>query len=233
MVWIRQPLRSDWYDDQVESSSGCAPRPPSRTSGNLHVELVTLADQHQRFDCLGGGFMLDIKHRLALYRNGNLVGEVDNTWADFTIPRETSTYRLTYDIDTSAALSLSTRVSTAWTFRSTGPRGTRNAPLPLLSVDYALPLDTANHPTVSGPAAFTVHQAHGVPPQLITKFELWTSLDDGATWQPATVTRAPDGTFRGALPPASSGPAVSLRVKAQGSAGSTVDQTVIRAYRPA
>lgn len=230
-TWVRQPLRSDWYDDPVQSSSGCAPYPPSRTSGNLHIELVTLADQHQRFDCLGGGFLLDIKHRLALSRNGTPVGEVDNTWADFTIPREAATYRLTYDIDTSASLSLSTRVSTAWTFRSTGPRGTGSVPLPLLSVDYALPLDTANHPTGAGPALFTVRQAVGVQRQAITSFELSVSVDDGVTWQPVRVSRAGDGTFRAQLPTAAGGRAVSLRVKAQGSAGSAVEQTIIRAYR--
>ena len=58
-VWVRQPLRSDWYDDPGGSASACAPLAPARTSGNLHVELVTLTDQHGRFDCLADGFGLD------------------------------------------------------------------------------------------------------------------------------------------------------------------------------
>src|SRR6185295_8309512 len=108
---------------------------------------------------------------------------------------------------------------------------TGSVPLPLLSVDYALPLDTANHPTGAAAALFTVRQAVGVQRQAITSFELSVSVDDGVTWQPVRVSRAGDGTFRAQLPTVAGGQAVSLRVKAQGSAGSAVEQTIIRAYR--
>jgi subtilisin family serine protease len=232
-VWVRQPLHSDWYDDPAGSASGCAPLAPTRTSGNLHVELVTLTDQHGRFDCLADGFGLDIKRTLTLQRNGQTVGQVDNSIADFAIPRQTADYRLTYDIDTSAVLPVSTRVSTAWTFRSAGPNGTGGNPLPLLSVDYALPLDTANHPTASGTATFTVRQAHGVRAQTITSFNVSASLDNGTTWQSVRVNRAGDGTYRAQLPQPSAGQTVSLRVTAQGNAGSGVEQTIVDAYRAA
>jgi hypothetical protein len=103
--------------------------------------------------------------------------------------------------------------------------------LPLLSVDYALPLDAANHPTSSDSATFTVHQAHAMQPQAITSFELWTSVDDGASWQAVRTERARDGTWQTQLPQAAAGQAISLRVKAQGAGGSGVEQTIIRAYR--
>jgi subtilisin family serine protease len=230
-TWVRQPLHSDWYDDPNGSASGCAPLAPARTSGSLHVDLVTLTDQHERFDCLADGFGLDIKRTLTLQRNGQTVGESDNSIADFTIPRQTADYRLTYDIDTSAVLPVSTRVSTSWTFRSAGPNGTGSSPLPLLSVDYALPLDTANHPTASGAAIFTVRQAHGVRVQAVSSFNLATSLDGGDSWQSVPVNRSGDGTYRAQLPQPTAGGTVSLRVTAQGNAGSGIEQTVIDAYR--
>ncbi|MBE1488342.1 S8 family serine peptidase [Plantactinospora soyae] len=230
-VWIRQPLRSDWYDHPAGSPSGCAPLAPTRTSGNLHVELVTLTDQHQRFDCLADGFDLDIPRTLTLARDGRTVGRVDGSIADFTVPSQAADYRLTYDIDTSAVLPVSTRVTTSWTFRSTGPSGTGRVPLPLLSVDYALPLDAANHPTADGTATFTVHQAHGVRAQVINSFNLSASLDSGATWQPVRVDRSVDGTYRAQLPRPTTGQAVSLRVAAHGNAGSGIEQTIIDAYR--
>ncbi|MFC6022025.1 S8 family serine peptidase [Plantactinospora solaniradicis] len=230
-VWVRQPLRSDWYDYPGGSTSACAPLAPARTSGNLHVELVTLTDQHGRFDCLADGVDLDIPRTLTLARDGRTVGQVDSSTADFTVPRQAADYRLTYDIDTTAVLPVSTRVTTSWTFRSSGPAGTGSVPLPLLSVDYALPLDAANHPTASGTATFTVHQAHGVRAQAVTDFTLSVSLDSGATWQPVRVDGVGDGTYRARLPQPAAGQAVSLRVAAQGNAGSGVEQTIIDAYR--
>ncbi|TDC81791.1 hypothetical protein E1193_13800 [Micromonospora sp. KC606] len=230
-VWVRQPLRSDWYDEPAGSPSACQPHAPSRTSGNLHIELVTLTDQHGRFDCLADGVDLDIKRTLTLQRDGRTVGQVDTSIADFTLPRRAADYRLTYDIDASAVLPVSTRVTTAWTFRSTGPTGTRSVPLPLLSVDYALPLDAANHPTASGTATFTVRQARGVRAQAVTSFTLSASLDEGATWRPVRVTRSGEGTYQAELPQPTAGQAVSLRVTARGNAGSGIEQTIISAYR--
>lgn len=228
LVWIRQPMRPDWYDDPSVSMSGCVPRPISRTRGELVVELVELADQHQRFNCFG---LSQIAGRnLALYRNGELVGEFMSRFGRFTIPPSAATYRLTYDLDASESLPVSTRVSTAWTFRSAAPKGTGSAPVALLSVDYALALDAANHPR-NGRANFTVRQAHGVARQHITSFVLFTSVDDGATWQPVTVRRDGADTFSAELPQPAEGQAISLRLKADASAGSAIEQTIIRAYK--
>jgi len=231
-VWLRQPLHSDWYDNPARAGTGCRHPAPTRTSGNLHIELNSLTDRHERSDCLDpvdpAG---DIKRTLTLQRNGRTVGEVDSSAADFAVPRQAGDYRLSYDLDASAVLPVSTRVSTSWTFRSAAPKGTGSIPLPLLSVDYALPLDTANHPTASGTATFTVNQARGVRAQAIGAFGLSVSLDHGATWQAVPTNRTGDGTYRAHLPQPAAGQAVSLRVTAQGNAGSGVKQTIIDAYR--
>ncbi|MFD0740810.1 S8 family serine peptidase [Phytohabitans flavus] len=224
-VWVRQPLRPDFYDSVDPSPSACVPAPPSRTRGNLHVELVELTDQHQRFACFDWGG--DAVRQLSLYRNGRLLGSYASPAGDFAVPASPSSYRLTYDLDVSAVLPVSTRVNTAWTFRSAAPPGTGSAPLALLSVDYALPLGVTNHPA-GGAAEFSVRQAHGVPRQRVTSFRLWASLDDGATWRAVQVRAAGGDRYRAVLP---SGPAVSLRVSVAASGGSAFDQTVIRAYR--
>ncbi|MET3421580.1 subtilisin family serine protease [Actinoplanes tereljensis] len=226
-TWVRQPLRSDWYDDPNGSKSGCEPAAPGRTSGNIHVELVTLTDQHQRFDCLSGGWGLDLDRTLTLTRDGRVLGTATDSIADFAVPKDTGNYRLTYDVDASRAIPLSTRISTSWTFRSTGPSGTGHAPLPLLAVDYQLPLDAANQPLPSGAATFVVRQAQGVRPQAVTAFTVDTSLDGGATWQPAAVSRAGADTFRADVPKDGT---VSLRVTATGATGSGISQTIINAY---
>lgn len=102
--------------------------------------------------------------------------------------------------------------------------------MPLLSVDYALPLDVVNKPA-DGTATFTVRQAHGVTKQKITSFEVWSSVDDGATWRPAPTSPSRADAFAAHLPKPGSGQAVSLRVKATADGGSGIDQTIIRAYQ--
>jgi hypothetical protein len=102
--------------------------------------------------------------------------------------------------------------------------------VPLLSVDYELPLDIANRPA-GRDAAFTVHQAHGVDRQRITSLALWTSVDDGATWKKVPVSRDGADRFTARLPQATAGQAVSLRVAVKASGGSAFDQTIIRAYQ--
>ena len=85
-------------------------------------------------------------------------------------PASAGSYRLTYELDASAVQPVSTRVRTAWTFRSTGPSGVDSIPVSLLSVDYALPLDVMNRPAGSV-AGFTVHQTPDVAPQEITSVQ--------------------------------------------------------------
>jgi hypothetical protein len=165
-----------------------------------------------------------------LYRNGSLVASVPRNWADFTVPAGPGDFRLAFDVEPGPTIGAPTRISSEWTFRSAGPKGTGSQPLPLLSVDYELPLDAANRPVAGLPALFDVRQAHGVAPQRVTTFLVWTSVDDGKTWHPVRVDRVGD-RFRAALPDVAAGQAMSLRVTASGSAGSRIDQTMIAAYR--
>ncbi|MGW2626955.1 S8 family peptidase [Micromonospora taraxaci] len=225
-IWARQPLHSGWYDDPAGADWSCATA-PSRTRGNLHLDMVTLTDQHQRADCLQGQ-AIGVKRKLSLYRHGKLVDERSGPFGDFTVPQSMADYRVTLDVDTSLILPISTKVNTSWTFRSAGPDGTGSVPLPLLAVDYALPMDHNNHP-VDGTAELAVRQAHGVRAQKVTSFQVWTSTDDGATWKTARVTGSGD-SYRVALPKAAAGQPVSLRVKATANGGSGIDQTIIRAY---
>jgi subtilisin family serine protease len=230
-TWVRQPLRSDWYDDPAGSPSGCAPTPPRRTSGAMFFNLVTLTDQHQRFDCLSGGFGLDIPRTLTLSRNGQIVGTAEDSIADFAVPRGAANYRLTFDVDASRAIPVSTHITTSWTFRSTGPSDTSTMALPLLALDYQLPLDAANKPLPSGAATFTVRQAHGVRAQQVTAFTVSTSLDNGKTWQSAATSKAGSGVYRATLPKPPAGSTISLKVTATGNAGSGIEQTIIDAYK--
>jgi hypothetical protein len=212
-TWFRQPLHADWYDDPA-SPSGCRPAQPTRTSGNIHVELNSLIDQHDRFDCLGG----DLPVTLSLERDGQPAGSSKYWFGDFSVPKKAAAYRLTYDVDAGQMLPVSTHTSTSWTFRSAGPSGTASTPLPLLSVDYNLAL-----------GAFTIKQARGVRAQHVTAFTLSTSLDRGKTWQLVRTDCAGPGVYRATLPKPGAGQKVSLKVTARADGGSGIEQTIIDA----
>jgi hypothetical protein len=226
---FRQPLRVDWYDDP-SGPLGCSPDPIRRTRGNLHVGLATMVDQHQRFNCVADFGVPADAATLTLSRNGQTIGTAAGFAADFTVPAAPGTYRLKHDQHTQDVLPISTRVTTAWTFQSTGPRGDEAVPVSLFALDYQLPLDFANHPTGSD-AAFTVRQSRGVPRQHISERAVWTSVDDGATWTAAPVQRQGMDGFTATLPTPPAGQWISLRVSASGDGGSAIDQTIIRAYR--
>ena len=158
------------------------------------------------------------------YAGGVLEGAIDKSHGDFAVPATAGTYRLRYDVDVSKALPISTKTSTEWTFRSR-PVEER---LPLLLVDYRLPLDLFNHPD-GDTATFTVARVAGASPAKATGLKLWTSLDDGATWQAADVSGT-GGKYSARLPHAGKDQAVSLRVQATDAGGGTIDQTILRAY---
>jgi subtilisin family serine protease len=228
-VWGRQPMRPGWYEDPIGSGSGCQPYPIRRTREVFDVDLTEFVDQHNRFDCLDGWplWMANTQRRLALTYNGRPVGEFPTSGGRFAIPREDGTFRLTYDLKTN--LPISSRVDTAWTFRSKAPRGTEAVRVPLLAVDYELPLDLANKPT-GGDAAFLVRQMHGLEPRRITGLRAWVSTDDGATWTAVTIRREGADRFASVLPVPATGQAISLRVDATAEGGGRFEQTVIRAY---
>jgi hypothetical protein len=126
---------------------------------------------------------------------------------------------------------LSTHTDTQWTFpSSTAPE---DAPVaqPLLVPDYDVPVDLDNRVEAGkhGRAAFDLAIRHqgGSSAASIDDVTLDASWDGGDSWIPAAVT-ATDSGWHVVLPRGRG--LVSLRLHAADSAGSTVDQAVVRAF---
>ncbi|MFD7441782.1 S8 family serine peptidase [Streptomyces sp. NPDC059909] len=171
----------------------------------------------------------------ALYRDGKVVGQSNSAWGSFPVAAGTADYRL--DLTTervSDYWQTGTRTATSWTFRS--DTATEETLLPLLQVDYGVPVDLTN--TVDGGKLheldLTVRNQDGLAAPAGVELKVEASFDDGKTWQgrvrvedrgdnrfTATIER-PDGQRQGAY--------VTLRVTASDKAGNTVKQTVERAY---
>ncbi|MFE7707312.1 S8 family serine peptidase [Streptomyces sp. NPDC057486] len=169
-----------------------------------------------------------------LYRNGKPIAESDQgAWGNFEVPAGKADYRLDLTtVRTSADWHFGTGTHTSWTFRSDTAAGP--ALLPLLQVDYAVPVDARN--AVGSQRRHTlglnVRMQDGMAAPRGVTLKVETSYDDGRTWTTATTARKGSGFTATVERPAQvHGDAyVTLRVTAKDEAGNTVRQTVDRAY---
>jgi subtilisin family serine protease len=223
LTWLRRPI----WPGPVGGPRGaslCQPTPVLRTPATLQVWLAPFQDGGDRFGCADPHVST-----LTLERDGTVIGRVDTNFAEFEVPAEAGAYRLTYQQTGQGPYPH--RSTTAWTFRSAGPAhpAVGRQQIPLLVVDYQLPLDTLNRPTGRS-ATFVVHQVTGTDQQPIRSFRAWTSTDGGTTWRRTAAHKRGEGAYRVKLPSVDTGVAVSLRVDARDAAGHRIEQTLYDAY---
>ncbi|MGW3661384.1 S8 family serine peptidase [Streptomyces sp. NPDC005151] len=165
-----------------------------------------------------------------VHQDGQLLKETPGLrLTEVPVSADPATYRITMDTSRPAWFPLSTQTSTAWTFKSARPAsGTEN--LALLWPRYGLDLDAEN--TTPGGNTYDFDLAFalqtGATPN-IDGVEVEMSTDDGATWSPATVKTKSDGHYKVSVRNPAKG-YMSLRVEAQDTDGSKVEQTLIKAY---
>jgi subtilisin family serine protease len=227
-------LDRDWnkavYTPAFEWAHAPAYYRPIRDRDVLNVVATLYADSTSGRT---GHVMMGTKSRIALYRDGELVGERDNAYAGrfAGMPPEQATYRaeVSMQLDESK-LQLSSRTSTAWTFRSGATTGVE--PLPLMNVRIAPKLDLYNTAPANRPLLLpvTVERNPGSEVAKVTDVTVESSYDDGKTWRRTPVVPAGD-TWLGLETNSTTGEFVSLRVTAADKAGNRVEQTVIHAYR--
>ncbi|WP_454850717.1 S8 family serine peptidase [Promicromonospora soli] len=170
---------------------------------------------------------------LRVWQDGTQVTDVDGHLADVPVPAGGADYRVVLDADRDATWwNRSTRLSTEWTFHAE-PGGSTEKPvnLPVLDVAYDVDgMDLANKAPRRTSATVTVDHQAGSTGGTVTNARLWWSPDDGATWRKARLHRTGAGSYATDLRVPAGTEHVSLRVEARDEAGTTIKQTVIRAY---
>ncbi|MGK5742669.1 S8 family serine peptidase [Micromonospora sp. URMC 103] len=225
-----QRTREDWNSAPYGPSF---PAPSWPGQGLTRQGDVIVLDVPLHSDAQGhaGGSVPD-SARTALYRNGALVGEnAEPGYGEFAVPPGAADYRME-TLTRRSFTDLSTEVGVAWTFRSRHVPGDDFARLPAMAVRFAPPLDAAN--TAPAGRSFTipvrVQRQPGAPSARVAALTVEVSYDGGATWQRAWVRPARDGWAATVRHPTGAGH-VSLRATARDTAGNTVRQHVIQAYR--
>ncbi|SDK98650.1 S8 family peptidase [Streptomyces indicus] len=150
----------------------------------------------------------------------------------FDVPARSDRYTLTASAQREdSSWYLGTSVSDTWTFRSGHTASSRA--LPLLDVRYDMAvLDGDNSFAAERPFSFGVSfpyqkGASGVP---VGRVKVEYSTDDGSTWTSATVSRRHDGAWSVSVPGLAESH-VSLRVTGTAPDGTSVTETVTRAFK--
>jgi hypothetical protein len=180
----------------------------------------------------GSGEAEHAGYTIAVYRNGELIAEEDNDVGFPTVPADSGRYEVKIRAKRDKPYELSTRIEAAWTFDSGHVDGDTPVALPLSAVRFMPALDDRNAAPGGRvyPVPVVVSPQQGSAAGTLAELSVEASYDDGATWQPVELRRTADGGT--ALLRHPGGPGyVSLRASATDSAGNTVTQTVVRAYR--
>ncbi|MFD1146320.1 S8 family serine peptidase [Saccharothrix hoggarensis] len=197
----------------------------SRTGDEILVQVPVFNDSANN---LGGSALAS--GRTALYREGELVGEVPEFGGNFPVPAGDAAYRAEIDHVRAPGISdFTTRVAGAWTFRSdTAPaEGSRKLPLTVVRFGPRLDADGGAPAGRLLRVPLTVEQQQGADNGRVRAVEVEVSFDDGKTWSAAPVVGGA-ALVRNADAP---GGFASLRAKGGDSKGNTFEHTVIRAYR--
>lgn len=202
------------------------PKEVARVGDSIHTYLSMYSDTADRF-----GLRQEADYTTSLYRDGVLLGTADGWESSFEVPAAEAGYRLRFEAQHGVPASLATRTTVEWTFRS-GANGAGSTPLPVSVVRFDPQLDEVNAAPSGTTVRFpvTVFRQPGSASGTVRELSVDVSYDDGQTWQRAELERSSDGGTVSLDHPVPAG-YVSLRAKAADTAGTTVHQTIIRAYR--
>ncbi|MCX4513927.1 S8 family serine peptidase [Streptomyces sp. NBC_01619] len=234
-----QRLREDWYGAVVRPAApaGNPAFRSVRAADTFDLRLAEFADGDGHY-AFAGDDETD-KVRTRLYRDGTQLADQIWPWGAFPAGSDKGSYRLRLETSrTSPSWAYSTRTDTSWSFRSTPPAAGERELMPLVMLDYDVPVDVRNEIDGSSSAKFRVTARHqdGWTGARIAGMRVWASTDDGAHWVQVPVSKSGNGSGSGTydvrldrsvLRHADS---VSLRVKAWDGSGNDVDQTVVRAF---
>lgn len=164
----------------------------------------------------------------SLHRDGVKLLDLDGPgFTEVAVPAPDALYRLELAAVRESRFTIATRTQVTWTFRSGHVTGSP-IPLPLSAVRWTPALDRTGTAPAGRffPLPVTVVPQTGSTAGAVRSLHMQVSFDNGTTWQ-ALVVKDGNALVRH---PAGIGH-VSLRAQATTADGSTVQVTVLRAYR--
>lgn len=227
-----------WYEGPfhptIRDGVYATPSLPSVRNGDeLNLTIYGLSDAQLGHSGLTVWFK-GLETQFRLFEDGEQIGEGIRPRGRFPVSEGEHELRLefeTHSPDTEDWGLRSSQVKTAWTVQS---KGGSPEVLPLLFVDYDVPLTLFNRLESPGRTWVDLgirHQA-GAAEAPLESVEVWFSHDAGETWEEAgRVQHRTDGKVRAQyVPPRTGSSDVSIKVVATDTAGNAVEQQVIDAF---
>ena len=220
---------SQWVYRHPSEAPSLTEVEPAQDSDAIAVSVPVYNDFSEDHE----GFSREDTGRTALYLDGELIGESDRSGSgDFGVPDAESEYRLEISGARPSFAEVSTEVSATWTFRSGHVPDAEFTPLPVMAIRFGPTLD--EHNAARAGRAFvlpvSVQRQTGAPTARVRDLDLEVSYDDGDTWRRPLLVKAGNRWFALLFHPANA-TFVSLRAAATDSAGNSVRQTILHAYR--
>ncbi|WP_372405587.1 serine protease [Streptomyces luteireticuli] len=161
-----------------------------------------------------------------LHRDGKPVGTRSGApgRAEFTVPPGRASYRVTSTAQRKGASGAATRVTAAWTFVSRAT--TRPTPLPVSVVRFSPRLAPGGTAVAGGDLRIPVAVEGAAAGGRVRSLKVSVSMDGGKSW-----TRVPVERDAVTVRNPRAGTGVSLRAELTDTAGNTLAQTVVDAYR--
>jgi subtilisin family serine protease len=167
---------------------------------------------------------------VTLLRNGSSVGDGDLSFYDAPVAAGDAGFELRVHAVRSASwTALSTTVDARWTFRSTTTRTATALPLSVVRFSPVLSEQDTAPRTGKFTIPVQVQRMPGASSTTVATLTVDISYDDGKTWTAATVTGSGTAWTATVTHPGKAGFA-SLRTKETNADGTTVRETIIRAY---
>ncbi len=247
--WVTQP-EPPGLEQEPTVGQNC---PACRSGNTFSLQLMPFTDA-------AGHFQLpdpSVTSQLSLYQNGTLTGQAPSTFAQFPMSPSPASYKLVLDQSRQAPwwpTTTSTHTTWAWNSRPRPPDhlppgwtcgGKSSADRPAAAAGCSFePLLFAGYQSGAGindvvPAgtratvSLSVGHQKGAAATAITGVTAKVSFNDGSTWTTVTPARTSPGHYQLAYQqPALSHTSgfASLRITATDAAGSSIDQTITRAY---
>lgn len=220
---------SQWVYRHPGGGSSESSIEPAQDSDAIAVSVPVYNDFSEDHE----GFSREDMGRTSLYMDGELIGETQRAGlGEFGVPDADAEYRLEVSGARPSYAEVSTEVSATWTFHSAHVPDAQFTPLPVMAIRFGPSLD-ANNTARAGrgfPLPVWIQRQALAGPAAVRDLELEVSYDDGATWRPVQVMRTGNAGLA-VLQHPSDASFVSLRAAATDTAGNSVRQTILRAYR--
>ena len=199
-----------------------------RYGDSLQLAPSLLADHQGR----SGGFGPAPGARARVFRDGELIEELEENQLYVEVPAESARYRVEFELERPAPAELSTRVELAWELVSESTGSDEGVALPLSYIRF---LPELNQDSAAARGA-TLELPIRVEPQPEAEVSAPESLtvdvsyDDGQTWSEVDV-QGEGADWSAQLDHPQQSGYVSLRAAATDADDNVVEVTIIRAYR--